>query len=433
MVMGNSGILDIYMNGELVGYWMRNERGQLSLEYCESWLSSFYARPISLSLPLVDSVYSGKVVENFFDNLLPDNPDILSRIKRRYDLASTRSFDLLQEIGRDCAGALQIVKHFENPGNIHSISAEKLTNSTLANLLQAGFYNTSFGFLNDDTFRISLAGAQEKSAFLYHDGSWCRPLGATPTSHIFKQPLPLFNTALDSPFSSIDNEWLCLRILKEFGLHTAEADIFTYENMSALVVKRFDRAYSVDGSWIMRLPQEDFCQALGINPSFKYENEGGPGVHDVFSLLRSSDCAEEDRNMFFKALVINWLLAAPDGHGKNFSIYIKKKGSFSLTPLYDVISVYPLFASGKIQKQKLRMAMSISGKNKHYEWNKIARRHWIETANREGITNAEKILDEIVVELPNVISKVENQIPMRFSNQTAELIFSGMRETIKKL
>ncbi|HOS29469.1 MAG TPA: hypothetical protein PLR39_01585, partial [Treponemataceae bacterium] len=81
----------------------------------------------------------------------------------------------------------------------------------------------------------------------------------------------------------------------------------------------------------------------------------------------------------------------------------------------------------------LRMAMSISGKNKHYEWNKIARRHWIETANREGITNAEKILDEIVVELPNVISKVENQIPMRFSNQTAELIFSGMRETIKKL
>lgn len=431
--MVNSGILDVYMNGEFVGLWKRNERGIYSFTYVESWLSSEYARPISLSLPLSKTSHTGESVTSFFDNLLSDNADILNRIRRRYNCRSISSFDLLQEVGRDCAGALQIVKHDEDPGDIRSIKAEKITEKDLSDMLIRGAYNTSALFSDDDSFRISLAGAQEKTAFLYHDNSWCRPLGATPTSHIFKQPLSLFNSAFERNSSSVDNEWLCLRILHAFGLCTAESDIFTYEDVRALVVKRFDREYSENKSWIMRLPQEDFCQALGIKPAQKYENEGGPGMHSVLSLLRSSDYPEMDRDTFFKACLLNWILAAPDGHGKNFSIFIKRNGSFSLTPLYDVISVYPLFSSGKIQRQKLKMAMAVYGKNRHYEWNKITGRHWLETAKREGLHNAEKILTEIADTLEEVISAVENQIPCDFSNEAAELIFSGMRETIKKL
>ena len=146
----------------------------------------------------------------------------------------------------------------------------------------------------DDDFRVSLAGAQEKDAFLRWDGKWMKPRGATPTTHIFKLPLGLVGGRQADFSTSVDNEWLCLRLLKAYGLPTARARIATFGKQRVLVVERFDRAASSDGTRLFRLVQEDFCQATGTSPLVKYENEGGPGLKQLFTLVQQSLDAERD-------------------------------------------------------------------------------------------------------------------------------------------
>lgn len=177
------------MNGEQVGEWRRSPGSGQEFVYAESWLKSSAARPISLSLPL-HSQPSRKGVEEFFDNLLPDNRAIRERIQRRFGTSSTSAFDLLQEIGRDCVGALQLLPEGHAPENVRKITGERLTSGGVAKIL-AGALNPAFGRGEqaDDVFRISLAGAQEKTALLWHKKAWHRPTGSTPTTHILKLPI----------------------------------------------------------------------------------------------------------------------------------------------------------------------------------------------------------------------------------------------------
>src|SRR6266436_5001344 len=188
-----SRTLSVWMNGERVGAWRRSAPGGQEFLYAESWLSSPAARPISLSLPLRPSREPYRAgVEEFFDNLLPDNRQIRERIQRRFRTQSIGAFDLLEEIGRDCVGALQLLPEDQPPGNIKQITGEPLTTEGVAELLTRSLGST---FAREegieDTFRISLAGAQEKTALLFRDGVWQRPTHTTPTTHILKLPLGL--------------------------------------------------------------------------------------------------------------------------------------------------------------------------------------------------------------------------------------------------
>jgi serine/threonine-protein kinase HipA len=426
--------LNVLMNGILIGNLEKNSKGGLTFAYNQHWLQMPGARPISLSLPLVTQSFDGDVVYNFFDNLLPDNLQIRARIQAKFQVATNQPFDLLASIGKDCVGAIQFLDG-DIPTGIKEIHFEPVKNKELATILR-GYQDYPLGMTDGTSdFRISIAGAQEKSAFLYYQGKWCRPLKETPTSHIFKLPIGFIQHQQMDLTDSCENEWLCSQITNAFGLSVAKCEILHFNDVKALVVERFDRKLSQDKTWLMRLPQEDMCQALGVSPNLKYQGDGGPGINEIMSLLLGSSNATEDRNTFFRSQVLFWLLAAIDGHAKNFSLYLEPEGKYRLTPLYDIMSAYPLIAKKQLQSQKIKMAMSLKGKNNHYHWYNVQRRHFISAAKdaNYSIDNAEAILDEMLSKVDEVIERVSKRLPVGFPKLISQSIFAGMKKMKQRL
>lgn len=430
--------LSVWMNGVLVGFWSIRPAGTHEFRYVSSWLESPEARPISLSMPLAseDDPYSGAVVEAYFENLLPDSVDMRRRIQRRFAAESGSAFDLLAEIGRDCVGAIQLLPDGEEPSGIRKIEAEPLDEAGVARALRNAVASPLLGQAGGDDFRISIAGAQEKTAFLFHGGRWCRPLGSTPTTHIFKLPLGSIGAMQADMSDSVENEWLCSRLVEALGLPMARSEIASFEDQKVLIVERFDRRLAAGGSWWVRLPQEDFCQATGTSPGAKYEPDGGPGIDDIMKILLGARDSFADRKTFLKAQILFWMLAAPDGHAKNFSLFIEPKGRYSLTPLYDVISAHPVLGHGKrrIAPEKLRMAMAVVGKNRHYEWSRIEARHWISTAVVCGAqSEVRKVFSELKEGIPKAIESVSAMLPKGFPESIAHSIFRGVEATAARL
>jgi serine/threonine-protein kinase HipA len=436
----HSRTLGVWMNGEFVGRWTLKGNGTSEFIYEETWLVSERRRPISLSMPLRPAAepYRGPVVNDFFDNLLPDTKKIRERIQSRFHAASIKAFDLLEHIGRDCVGALQLLPDGVQPSDIHRIQGAAMTEADIERLLdECGIPHSH----QDDTetdetdFRISLAGAQEKTALLKLDGAWMRPLGPTPTTHILKLPIGTGNRSIDLT-TSVENEWLCSRILAAFGLQVAASHIRKFGTYTVLEVERFDRQFSTDGSWIVRLPQEDFCQVTGTPGSLKYESDGGPGIAQVMKLLLGSVVSEEDRITFMRTQILFWLLCAIDGHAKNFSVFLLPESRFRLTPSYDVLSAYPVLGTSKNQlsPKKVKMAMAVSGRNRHYVWGEFRRHHWVATAEACGLeTKIDDLIDAILAQLPQALDQVRAEIPQGFPSLVADSILGGIQESAKKL
>ena len=228
--MPRSSSLVLWMNGVRGGVWTQT-RGSHLLQYDPAWVESPAGRALSLSLPLTPAnlLHRGAVVANFFDNLLPDTDAIRSRIRSKFATRSTEAFDLLAEVGRDCVGATQLLPEDQEPVGFDRIEAEPLTDAGVERAIAANLSGgRTFGQEETADFRISLAGAQEKTAFLYHRGKWCRPLGATPTTHIFKLPLGLIGHLQMDMRDSVENEWLCSRLMQAFGLDTASCEIIEW-------------------------------------------------------------------------------------------------------------------------------------------------------------------------------------------------------------
>jgi len=436
----HSRSLSIWTNGVRVGRWTIPARGEMELQYDADWLVADMGRPLSLSLPfnLQNLPVKGEKVANYFDNLLPDSDAIRRRVAERFRTGSTEPFDLLKAIGRDCVGAVQILDDEEVPTDFDRIEGVPLAEEDIERHLIETVSPQAFaaGRDPDADFRISLAGAQEKTAFLWWDGKWLAPRGATPTSHIFKLPLGLMGGRRADFSTSVDNEWLCLRLLKAYGLPVADARIATFGRQRVLVVERFDRRAAPNGQWLMRLPQEDFCQVEGCSPLRKYENEGGPGLKALFGTLRQSVNAEADMKALMAAQVLFWLLRAPDGHAKNFSIQLLPRGRFQLTPLYDVMSVYPVLGDGPNQwsPYEIKLAMALLGKNRHYEMHGIQRRHFNSTAQKVGYApNAEPIIEELLARTPAAIAEVQAELPQDFSSRVRDAILGGLEQAARTL
>jgi serine/threonine-protein kinase HipA len=419
--------LDVLMNGSLVGFLHKLPSGAMTFQYAKEWLETSGARPISLSLPLRALAYEGAQVYNFFDNLLPDNERIRARIQAKFKVSNSHPFDLLSAIGADCVGAIQLGPE-KALNKIDVTTAQALSTTEIAKLLK-GHGMSPLGMNEEvDDLRISIAGAQEKTALLWHQGQWCRPIGPTPTSHIFKLPIGSIAKNNIDLSESCENEWLCLEIAKAFGFPTANAQIQWFEDVKVLVVERFDRHWSRDGQWLMRLPQEDMCQALGISPNLKYQSDGGPGMAEIMKVLLGANNANADREQFFRSQILFWLLAATDGHAKNFSIHLEAGGSYRLTPLYDVISFYPYISAFK-PMQKIKMAMALKGtKKNNYHWSAIQPRHFISTAKAIDFSpkRAESVLKEMLEQANHVAQEVAGRIPEGFPTHISEPILQGM-------
>lgn len=426
--------LSVLMNGKLVGQLEKSSTGALSFFYHDTWLATPGARPISLSLPLINQIYVGDSVHHFFDNLLPDNSQIRARIQTKFHAPSNQAFDLLAIIGKDCVGAIQLIEG-EIPPFQKTIKATPLSSKEISTILR-GYIEYPLAMIDETTdFRISIAGAQEKSAFLYHNKKWCRPLHDTPTSHIFKLPIGFIHHQQLDLSDSCENEWLCSIIAKAFGLPVASSEVMLFDNTKVLVVERFDRQISKDGTWLMRLPQEDMCQAMGISSHLKYQADGGPGIKDIMHLLLGSAKPSEDRDMFFRAQILFWLLAAVDGHAKNFSIFIMPEGRYQLAPLYDIISAYPMMANKQLQPQNIKMAMGLKSTTNHYHWQHVQRRHFLSAARFANYSPeiAESILDNMLDQVEHAIALTTSQLPANFPKKISEPIFQGMVMMKKRL
>ena len=429
--MARAQHLAIWMNGLPVGYWER-QKGEDLLSYLPQWTTERQGRPLSLSLPFTpdNQVHRGSKVRDFFDNLLPDSEGIRRRLAVRYHAESLAPFDLLAELGRDCVGAIQLLPRDRQPEHIDSIQQRPLSEAEIAMMLRstAGLVGNN----HHDDLRLSIAGAQEKTALLWHNQRWCLPEGSTPTTHILKLPLGLVGNMQADMRTSVENEWLCARIVSEYGLPVAATTMSQFEDQKVLVVERFDRQLASDGRWWLRLPQEDMCQACGVSPLRKYQSDGGPGIRDIMTILNRSERSQHDRLQFFKTQIIFWLLAATDGHAKNFSIAHLPGGRYQLTPLYDILSAYPVTGPGNHQVawQKCKLAMAVHGTSNYYLINRIQRRHWITQGEQTGLSRqqVEQMIEEIVTTTEDVIRRTERLLPQDFPAEVADSIFNGMRK-----
>ena len=363
--------LAVVANRRLVGVVTRPRGGDLSFTYDPDWLRDSDAFPLSLSLPLRPSPFRRSILEPWLAGLLPDDENVLRTWSARFQVSRRNVFGLLAEVGEDCAGAVQLVRPERLDRVLRAAAPEVrwLTPEEVGQRLAELRSDPALGRRPDDPGRFSLAGVQPKTALLFDDGRWGLPTGATPTTHILKPENESFP-------GLVENEHLCLKLAAAAGLPAAASRIARFGDQLALVVTRYDRR-RVGSEWV-RLHQEDFCQALGLPPERKYENEGGPRVGAMLDILRGeSALPDEDVRTLSRAMMLNWLLGATDAHGKNFSLLIGRGGQIRLAPLYDIASFLP-YAD---DPRRLKLSNRIGGK---YRLDDIGRRQW----ERFGAENA---------------------------------------------
>ena len=431
--------LHVYQNGEVVGYLSKQPSGAVEFLYAEEWLSNKHAYPVSLSLPLREDTFKGAPVVAVFENLLPDSESLRSRVAEKIGADGTDAYSLLSQIGRDCVGALQFFPEDADIdfSDLHSIHGEAISDEEIETLL-GNLARVPLGLDREHDFRISIAGAQEKTALLFHDKKWLRPFGTTPTTHILKTQIGKLD-GIDLS-NSVENEFYGLAVMEAFGLPVNKVKIITFGKTKSLVIERFDRTWTKDGT-LLRIPQEDCCQALSIPPSRKYQNDMGrptnekqPSMVEILNLLKGSDQPAEDQKAFLKAQIIFWLIGATDGHGKNFSIFLGAGGRFQLTPFYDVLTVQPYIKDLQVRHKDMKMAMS-AGSNNHYRMDEIQGRHFVQTAARAGLPKyiAKDALEEIFENAAKAMQEVEKKLPPDFTEEIHSSVTRAVNSRLKSI
>lgn len=426
--------LQVFLNHRLVGHLVKNPAGAISFRYHETWWSQPDDVPVSLSLPLREDAYKGEPVSAVFENLLPDSAAIRKRLAEKAGAKGTDACSLLARIGRDCSGALQFVPEGE-PSEHHlaGIQGKAVSDEEIENLLTS-LPRAPLGVdpEQDEGFRISLAGAQEKTALLFHQGKWWKPYGSTPTTHILKKPITVLQNGLKLS-NSVENEYYCLKLLSAFGLPVNKAEIRTFGKAKALVVERFDRIWTPNGR-LLRVPQEDCCQALSCPPTRKYQNQGGPGIVDILRFLGGADAPEADQKTFLKAQILFWLVGATNGHAKNFSVFLGTGGSFRLAPLYDVLTAQPSVDARLAGRNQMKMAMFV-GDRRGYLIDDIEGQHFIQSAINAGLHHslAEKALEEIASAAGSALKTLETQLPQDFPKGIHSSVKKAVASRLRKL
>ena len=412
-------VVGLFQNGKRVGAVTRTSSG-LALRYDPDWLRRRQATPVSLSLPLNPAGHRGAPVLRFLDNLLPDSEAVRARLAVRVDAPDTHPFTLLEQLGRCSAGALVFVPDGEDAG-VPGVRGAPISDEGIEKLVSR-LDSRPLGV--STRFRISLAGAQRKTALLFADNTWHTPLGFTPTTHILK---PQIGSVMGVDFSqSVENEYLCLRLASAFGLRVAAARIAEFGRTRVLVVERFDRRWTTDGR-LLRIPHEDLAQALSIPPGRKYEMDGGPTMNALLDLLAGSIQPDADRHAFLRAQIVFWLLAGIDGHAKNYSIRLLSQGRFRLAPLYDVVSLQPAIAAAAFPPEQALMSLGV-GRAGERLVDRISPHHFVETGETSGIPQpvVRRIFKELIAARAGALERVRRALPEGFPLHMADAVFEGV-------
>jgi serine/threonine-protein kinase HipA len=409
--------LVVLLDDRIAGTVTRLSGGRLRFDYDEEYRASASSTPLSVSMPTSVRSHPDGTISPWLWGLLPDNDAVLRRWARDFH-TSVSPFSLLSTpIGHDCAGAVR----FATPDAVEDVlaipgSVAWLTEKEVAQRLADLREDTTAWLGHDFTGQFSLAGAQAKTALLHLNGRWGIPSGAAATSHILKPAVAGFD---DHDL----NEHICLDAARRAGLVAARTSIARFDSESAIVVERYDRRL-LDGR-LVRIHQEDVCQALGIRPERKYQNEGGPAPRDVARLLGSvmpPPAADDAVLRFLDALAWNWLIAGTDAHAKNYSLLLAGP-QVRLAPLYDIASALPYGT----HERKLRLAMKIGGNYRVYPiqntWPKAAKELGLdpELAVNRVIALARRAPDAFSESAgtPEVV-KLDSSLPARFVDLVTE-------------
>jgi serine/threonine-protein kinase HipA len=385
--------LNVLLADNHAGVITQRPGGRYRFEYLPAWQENPRAIPLSYSIPIQLRAHGTRVVTNFMWGLLPDNENTLRRWGTRFKVSPHNPFALLAAIGEDCPGAVQIVPpdlDLKARESVKWLKKGELERRVLALKTDAGA-----GRLESDTGQFSLAGIQEKTALYKVGGRWGVPQGRTPTTHILKP-----ETGRIEGIAA--NEHFCLHLARQCLMPAALSEVQIVGGIPVIIVERFDRFRSQ--GLVRRVHQEDMCQALAVRE--KYQQEGGPGIHDVMNLLQFSDNPDVDRDRFMRAQVLNYIIAGTDAHARNYSIVYAPGGAFRLAPLYDVISDLPYT---KKKGAKSTLAMTIGGKRVISD---ILPRHWERQAKsvRFSKDRVFEHLRDLLARLPEAAAAVEKQI-----------------------
>jgi serine/threonine-protein kinase HipA len=401
--------LDIYYRDQLTGRLWLDERRRFVFQYDPGWLKGLHIFPLSLSLPLRPEPYADDTARPFFANLLPEG-EIRELIAKQFHVSEQNAYALLEKIGGECAGAVSILTHGMKPIDrtgyreldgeaFHKVLAELPSRPLLA---------------GEKGIRLSLAGAQNKlPVFIDDKDKIYIAAGNSPSTHILKPAIPRLE-------DTVVNEAFCMTLARRMRLPVADVTIRNNQD-TVLVVTRYDRQRKKDGT-VIRLHQEDFCQALSILPEQKYESEGGPSLERCFALLKEhSTRPAADQRALLGWVIFNVLVGNADAHAKNLSILFTDKGP-RLAPFYDLLStqVYPHLAE--------KFAMKIGGENRA-GW--LHKRNWERFA--DAISLKRRYVQNTVSDMSSRIISVAESIAESFeeTNQGTKIV-SKIMDLIRK-
>jgi serine/threonine-protein kinase HipA len=394
--------LDVWLLGDLVGR-LDQTAGRLAFTYDTGWLGRPHPVSLSASLPLQDKSFDDRAARPFFAGLLPEQ-DRRDQIARAIGVSERNDFALLDALGGDCAGAVSFTHPGEKPiEHGTDLDYRVLDDHELAAIIDKLPERPLLA--GEEGIRLSLAGAQDKLPVLVVDGRIALPLHGAPSSHILK---PAIRRIADS----VHNEGFCLALAKAVGLNAVAAEIRDAQGRPYLLIERYDRIRGPDNR-PRREHQEDFCQALGVAPEYKYQNEGGPSVPDCFALLRKATRpAALYVPQLLDALLFNTLVGNNDAHAKNYSL-VYGSGGTKLAPLYDVL------CTAIYRELTPKMAMKIGG---HYKFSDIYPRHWERFAQGAELSapQVRRRLLELTQLLPQAARKLRDEFATR--NQRTPLI-----------
>jgi serine/threonine-protein kinase HipA len=417
--MARATRLHLLIDGTEAGVVERTQ-ARVTLTYLDDYRNDPNATPLSTNLPLGAQTHTGTAVSAFLDGLLPDNEGVRMRWARQFQTSAT-PFDLLAYVGEDCAGAAQFVRPERldqlDPGGI-----EWLTTGDVAEWIASLRFDNTAWLPDTDRGQFSLAGAQSKFALVRKGNRWGRPFGAVPTTHIVKP-------AAEGFVHHEINEHLSLSTARHLGLRAAHSEIVTLGTERVVVIERYDRIQN-DKSW-RRVHQEDLCQAMGIPPARKYENQNGPSAKQIAETLRAATGSSDAVRAFADALAFNWIIGGTDAHAKNYSLLLAGSQA-RFAPLYDVASALPYTPStptrpksGELDPARLKLAMSVSGE---YLIREVRTRDWHALGETLGIGGdyyvgrlmelAERTPDAVEMALrePGVTS-LPSDLPTRFGTK----------------
>ncbi|MBQ2553317.1 MAG: type II toxin-antitoxin system HipA family toxin [Treponema sp.] len=404
--------LNVFFGNEKAGYIESTENRGVIFAYEKNYLKNKNAVPLSASLPLQTEEFSQKQCIPFFSGLLPEE-DSRKKIADYLHISETSTLKLLEALGGECAGLVSILPEEKTVSQIDSYSLNSDNYELLEEVRLTDFIekmNTRPLMKADENLRLSLAGAQEKLALANINGKWYLPLNGAPSTHILKP------TRTGSLSSLAQNEYICMKLAKCFDLPVPDVDILNIAGKDVFVVERYDRIKKDD--FIQRLHQEDLCQALGIMNTSKYQNDGGPGIADIFNAIKKNCTVPAlETQKFLSYVIFNYLIGNCDSHGKNYSLLYKNK-CVELAPLYDVVStvIYP----GLTEKLSMKIG-------NHYDIKKVSKEDYSLLAENLNIKGS--VLSKIFNNFESKYSKAFETLKSetKISKEVLDLIFSSIK------